>query len=161
MPAGYLSLHADLLVHGSQPNHSSRRRCGAEIKSSFYRYLFVQKKRSFCQDRLGTTARQVAEAEGVSAGFTLRYCASDCMPVGWGLGTEEGQEVKKRISFAPFGAKNDHFTKTGSGQTQGKLKKSCVFSYRVARAGRSLRRGGRKDTAGRRFSAAASLGCGE
>ena len=28
MPAGYLSLHADLLVHGSQPNHSARRRCG-------------------------------------------------------------------------------------------------------------------------------------
>lgn len=28
MPAGYISLHADLLVHGSQPNHSSRRRCG-------------------------------------------------------------------------------------------------------------------------------------
>jgi len=91
MPAGYLSLHADLLVHGSQPNHSSRRRCGAEIKTSFYRYPFVQKKRSFCQDRLGTSVRQVAEAEGVSVGFTLRYCASDCMPVGWGIGTEEQQ----------------------------------------------------------------------
>ena len=29
-------------------------------------------------------------------------------------------EVKKRISFEPFYAKTDHFTKTGSGQTQGK-----------------------------------------
>ena len=42
MHAGYISLHADLLIHGSQPNHSNRRRCG----------------------------------------FTLRYCASDCVPAG-------------------------------------------------------------------------------
>jgi len=37
-------------------------------------------------------------------------------------------EVKKRISFEPFYAKTDHFTKTGSGQTQGKLlKKRRIF----------------------------------
>ena len=42
MEAGCISLHADLLVHGSQANLSPRRRCG----------------------------------------FTLRYCASDCLPVG-------------------------------------------------------------------------------
>jgi hypothetical protein len=30
--------------------------------------------------------------------------------------------VRKRISFAPFYTKNDHFTKTDSGQTWGKLK---------------------------------------
>jgi hypothetical protein len=29
--------------------------------------------------------------------------------------------------FAPFISKNDHFAKTGSGQTQGKLKKDAVF----------------------------------
>jgi hypothetical protein len=33
------------------------------------------------------------------------------------------------MSFAPFYTKNDRFTKTGSGQTQGKLKKRVVFSY--------------------------------
>ena len=32
-------------------------------------------------------------------------------------------EVRKRISFAPFSTENDHFTKTGSGQTHGKPKK--------------------------------------
>jgi hypothetical protein len=40
--------------------------------------------------------------------------------------TYRGNEVRKR-TFAPLYAKNDHFTKTGSGQTQGKLKKRCVF----------------------------------
>jgi hypothetical protein len=34
----------------------------------------------------------------------------------------------KRISFAPFYAENDHFNKTGSGKTQGKLKKKmCIY----------------------------------
>jgi len=42
MPAGYVSMHADLLIHGSAPNMSTRRR----------------------------------------AGLTLRYCASDCGPLG-------------------------------------------------------------------------------
>jgi hypothetical protein len=27
------------------------------------------------------------------------------------------EQVRKRISFAPFDPKNDHFTKAGSGQT--------------------------------------------
>lgn len=34
MPAGFISLHADLLVHGSQPNHSPRRRCGTRPSST-------------------------------------------------------------------------------------------------------------------------------
>ena len=38
---------------------------------------------------------------------------------------------KKTVFFAPFYAKNDQFTKTGSGQTQGKhSKKSGVFLQR-------------------------------
>lgn len=32
MPAGWISLHADMLVHGSQPNTSDRRRCGLTIR---------------------------------------------------------------------------------------------------------------------------------
>jgi hypothetical protein len=34
----------------------------------------------------------------------------------------------KNASFEPFCAKNDHFAKTGSGQTQEKLKKEIRFS---------------------------------
>lgn len=32
MPAGWISLHADMLVHGSDPNTSDRRRCGLTIR---------------------------------------------------------------------------------------------------------------------------------
>lgn len=32
LKAGEISLHADMLVHGSQPNRSSRRRCGLTIR---------------------------------------------------------------------------------------------------------------------------------
>jgi hypothetical protein len=35
--------------------------------------------------------------------------------------------VSKNGLFAPFIYQNEHFTKTGSGQTQGKLKKGTVF----------------------------------
>jgi hypothetical protein len=35
--------------------------------------------------------------------------------------------LEKRTSFAPLHTTNDHFIKTGSGQTQGKLKMRCVF----------------------------------
>ena len=35
--------------------------------------------------------------------------------------------------FEPFIYKNDHFAKTGSGQTWGKLKKRCRFSHRELR----------------------------
>lgn len=44
LKAGDFSMHADMLVHGSDPNHSSRRRCG----------------------------------------LTMRYCAPEVMPNGWG-----------------------------------------------------------------------------
>jgi hypothetical protein len=30
--AGQFSLHADMLAHGSEPNHSDRRRCGLTIR---------------------------------------------------------------------------------------------------------------------------------
>jgi hypothetical protein len=36
--------------------------------------------------------------------------------------------VRKTPLFAPFMYKNDHFTKTGSGQTKGELKKEWRFS---------------------------------
>eukprot|EP01046_Picozoa_sp_COSAG06_P022757 COSAG06_NODE_1779_length_8414_cov_9.276248_9_plen_133_part_01 len=43
-------------------------------------------------------------------------------------GELDHDEVRKGISFAPFDTKMHHFTKTGSGQSQGKLKKErCVF----------------------------------
>ena len=32
MPAGYISIHADLLIHGSAPNLSTRRRCGLTLR---------------------------------------------------------------------------------------------------------------------------------
>jgi ectoine hydroxylase-related dioxygenase (phytanoyl-CoA dioxygenase family) len=32
MPAGYVSMHADLLIHGSAPNLSARRRCGLTLR---------------------------------------------------------------------------------------------------------------------------------
>ena len=42
-------------------------------------------------------------------------------------------QVRKRAFFAPLYAINNHFTKTGSGQTQGQLKKeSGVFSQLAA-----------------------------
>jgi hypothetical protein len=37
--------------------------------------------------------------------------------------------VRKRLCFAPSGTKNDHLTKTGSGQTQGKLTQREAFSF--------------------------------
>jgi hypothetical protein len=38
--------------------------------------------------------------------------------------------VSKNGLFEPFIHKNDHFTKTGSGQTKGKLKKNGPFFLR-------------------------------
>jgi hypothetical protein len=35
--------------------------------------------------------------------------------------------------FEPFVYKNDHFAKTGSGQTEGNLKKRCRFPHRRSR----------------------------
>ena len=38
-----------------------------------------------------------------------------------------GEIGAKNASFEPFCTRSNHFTKTGSGQTQGKLKTRCVF----------------------------------
>jgi hypothetical protein len=43
---------------------------------------------------------------------------------------------EKTALFAPFMYKMHYFTKTGSGQTWGKLKKSAVFSQAMLRAAR-------------------------
>ena len=32
LKAGQISLHADMLIHGSEPNHSTRRRCGLTLR---------------------------------------------------------------------------------------------------------------------------------
>jgi hypothetical protein len=32
LKAGQISLHADMIVHGSQPNRSARRRCGLTVR---------------------------------------------------------------------------------------------------------------------------------
>lgn len=34
LPAGFASIHSDLLLHGSEPNHSNRRRCGLTLRYS-------------------------------------------------------------------------------------------------------------------------------
>ncbi|MEM6690664.1 MAG: phytanoyl-CoA dioxygenase family protein [Planctomycetota bacterium] len=42
IPAGQISIHSDLLVHGSMPNHSDRRRCGLTLRycpADVYAYL--------------------------------------------------------------------------------------------------------------------------
>ena len=39
--------------------------------------------------------------------------------------------VKENVLLVRFYRKIDHFTKTGSGQTQGKLKKTCVVLSRT------------------------------
>ena len=51
-----------------------------------------------------------------------------------GAGTSLGIQVSKNGLFEPFIYKNDHFAKTGSGQTQGKQhsKKERRFSHRLA-----------------------------
>ena len=32
LPAGWMSMHSDLLLHGSEPNQSTRRRCGLTLR---------------------------------------------------------------------------------------------------------------------------------
>ena len=44
--------------------------------------------------------------------------------------THPSSSGEKTVLFAPFLCKTHHFTKTGSGQTQGKLKKRVPFSCR-------------------------------
>ena len=39
-----------------------------------------------------------------------------------------GEQGRENAYFAPFYTQNDHFTKTGSGQTQGRLKRDAFFS---------------------------------
>jgi hypothetical protein len=47
----------------------------------------------------------------------------------------DGEKAMRAVvgngSFEPFVYKNDHFTKTVSGQTQGKLTKECRFRRRA------------------------------
>jgi hypothetical protein len=83
MHAGYISLHADLLVHGSQPNHSPRRRCGTRRSRNACRTASAQAHHfEFLRHGRWICLRLLPSA--LPSGFTLRYCASDCVPVGWG-----------------------------------------------------------------------------
>jgi signal transduction histidine kinase len=59
-------------------------------------------RRSFYQDRLGTSARRRGNVE------------TKCVFL---QGEEIEEQVRRRIYFAPFYTTDDHFTKTGSGQT--------------------------------------------
>jgi hypothetical protein len=58
------------------------------------------------------------EAEAREAVLTALASQSD---------SNHHQEVRKRVLLRHLNIKNDHFTKTGSGQTQEKLKQTCVF----------------------------------
>jgi hypothetical protein len=48
---------------------------------------------------------------------------------------------KTRLFALPFHTKNDHFTKTGSGQTQGNSQKSTVFLQTLVNFARKARPG--------------------
>jgi hypothetical protein len=112
------------------------------------------------QDRLGTDAwkiehptrlfctANVVEIRGSAtepvrnvrlSGFTIAHTAPTFMekyevPSGgdWSLHRNAAVFIDsaKHASFAPFYTQNDHYSKTGSGQTQGKLKKRAVFRRR-------------------------------
>jgi hypothetical protein len=70
-----------------------------------------------CQDRLGTNIGKALKKSGV---FWQLVDMLD--PEKWPRVTG-----KKSHLLCHFILKNDRFTKTGSGQTWGKLKKRCVF----------------------------------
>eukprot|EP01046_Picozoa_sp_COSAG06_P012890 COSAG06_NODE_769_length_12440_cov_7.241796_10_plen_106_part_00 len=75
------------------------------------RYLFApfySTNDQFCQDRLGTNTGKAHKQE-------WRFLAAWCDEELW-LRLCIAQ-VRKRRFFAPFYSKNDHFTKTRSGQT--------------------------------------------
>eukprot|EP01046_Picozoa_sp_COSAG06_P002539 COSAG06_NODE_90_length_24779_cov_33.515843_27_plen_161_part_00 len=81
-----------------------------------------------CQDRLGTNRWKVERKLHGVFGFVLfprkgahRY------PTAWTGDVGDGLQVRKRVLFAPLYAKTHHFTKTGSGQRYGKLRKRGVF----------------------------------
>ena len=61
-----------------------------------------------CQDRLRTTTMQIAYSE-------RRY--PQVSSIFKGATRSSASRVRKTPLFAPFIYKNDHFTKTGSGQT--------------------------------------------
>ena len=116
------------------------------------------------QDRLGTDAwkiehptrlfctANVVEIRGSAtepvrnvrlSGFTIAHTAPTFMekyevPSGgdWSLHRNAAVFIDsaKHASFAPFYTQNDHYSKTGSGQTQGKLKKESRFSQALRKS---------------------------
>ena len=103
---------------------------------------YIYKNDHFTKTGLGQTCGKHSKGEmRFSAGFLwAREPHSGHWAVGAGLWvgahwthhTERGwwYNGKKNGLFEPFISKNDHFTKTGLGQTCGKLKKDDRFSYR-------------------------------
>ena len=78
--------------------------------SSFYRLY----KSSFYQDRLGTNTGETQQEHTVEQ---AKVWQSGCNDDGPAVGTAgAGKQVRNAI-FVPFIYKNDHFAKTGSGQT--------------------------------------------
>jgi hypothetical protein len=59
------------------------------------------------------------------------YGASYWLPTGSTDGCFNVPPGKTNASFAPFYTENDHFTKTGSGQAQDKLKKDAFLQAAV------------------------------
>ena len=80
--------------------------CAENSKLNAFLEPFLYCKRCFYQDRLGIN---------IARGNTRRKEGGFCCRRGADIAI---LEVRKRISFAPFYTKNDHFTKTGSGQNR-------------------------------------------
>ena len=92
----------------------SRRTC--ETTAFLSLFWITCKKRSLCQDRLGTNTGKRVEEDG--ARFLQAYTRYvDLAYDDLSEEQQDGLEVSKPISFAPFIYKMHHFAKTGSGQT--------------------------------------------
>jgi hypothetical protein len=74
---------------------------------------FILKKTDICQDRLGTNRGKALKKDGT-------FSPSQVLRKESGVDTARLDGIKKRrfsAIYEPFVNKDDHFTKTGSGQT--------------------------------------------
>jgi len=99
-------------------------------------FLIFEEKQVICQDRLGTKTSgfglSLFKSAGVShtgrAVHDVRWCGN--------------------VFLAPFYARNDLVTKTGSGQTQGKLRKTRFCRHGAVESSLRYRSDGVQNTAG-------------
>jgi hypothetical protein len=99
-----------------------------DVKHNWIEFDGYDKTPSFYQDRLGTNIGKTQKKSGVLRRnvphCTLPYAGSRYTLIYF---SDTQYEVHLGAFVAPFYTKNDHFTKTGSGQTQGNLKKEYRF----------------------------------